>query len=112
MASADQEKGQRTSAKGQFTRLETLLKNKLDDSTTSADLITSMFADLRNAWENVNSKHDLFLEKLQSTDEVEIRKNDKWICEIQERLYDMQKLCDQFQKSSAQKLLVDIYPKE
>ena len=107
--SADQAKVQRSSAKGRFTRLENLLRNKLQDesATTSVDVIKSMFSDLKEAWKNVDNKHDVYVEELQSTDENAIRENDAWINEMQDRLYEVQNLCSRHEKKCEQKTLID-----
>ena len=57
-----------------------------------------MFADLKEAWRNVNSKHDLYVNELTEADDNVIKENDAWITDLQERLYDVEELCARYSK--------------
>ena len=85
----DQLKRQRTSAKSRFTRTVNVLLSKLEDDTVSDDsLITSIFNDVRDAWRNVNEKHDAYVVAL--PDDQPSREDDEWINGIQNKLYEVQ----------------------
>ena len=86
----DQLNRQRTSAKSRFTRTVNVLLSKLEDDTVSDDsLITSIFNDVRDAWRNVNEKHDAYVVAL--PDDQPSREDDEWINGIQNRLYEVQR---------------------
>ena len=107
MASSDDFKRQRTSAKGRFTRFETSLLNKLDEPFVTSDLIKTIYDDICAAWKKVVAKHDCYVDahgELANGVECD---NDAWIKEIQDRFYEAQWLVNSFQEWYNSKMLIE-----
>ena len=65
-----------------------------------------MCKDLKEAWKNVNEKHDQYLDTLGEVDDDATQGNEKWIEEIQNRIYDMQLHCANYMKRADDKIKV------
>ena len=75
---ADDAKNYRRIAKGRFTRKLNALQKLIDDDK-GEDVIQRGFADLNDAWKDVELKHDTYV--LFLTDD-EISTSDEWITEL------------------------------
>ena len=110
----EQAKRQRTSAKGNFTRTENQLiriigrtdEDVTDPDVSKAELVEVMCKDLKEAWNNVNEKHDLYLDTVGEVGSDVTQGNEKWIEEIQNRFYDMQLHCTNYRKRTNDKVMV------
>ena len=81
---ADDAKNYRRIAKGRFTRKLNALQKLIDDDK-GEDVIQRGFADLNDAWKDVELKHDTYV--LFLTDD-EISTSDEWITELQDSFND------------------------
>ena len=75
----DQEKRQRTAAKGRFTRSLNLFNNEIKAIEIDIDELELSFNDLDVAWKNVEEKHDDYVATLDEEDP----ENDNWIIQVQ-----------------------------
>ena len=103
-----QAKLQQTSTKGQFTRLENLLRDRLalKPDASSVEIIISMLDDLKAALKGVNVKHDLYVEAEQDVEEEDGNtEHEIWISEIEKRFYTIQQECNVFKKKAEEKIL-------
>ena len=108
MSTSDTEKRQRSSAKGRFTRLDNLLNNNLtaEPDVLSLELVFSMLDDLKDAWNNVNVKHESYLDSIGDIDDEASNEHETWIRDIQNRFYEMRRLCNTFKKKLDDKVLL------
>ena len=75
----DQEKRQRSAAKGRFTRCAILFNSEIHAEEPYLDDVESAFQDVENAWRNVEDKHDKYIAVL----EAENPADEEWITEVQ-----------------------------
>ena len=96
-------KGERTTAKSQFTRSKNSLEKSLLQSDTPLTTIERRFEDLRSKWENVQDSHDaycLYASKDKDNEGNPIDTNlDGWIKELMEIFEDMELKADKMIES-------------
>ena len=95
-------KRQRSSAKGRFTRLENQLLKKMEDEPdmSRVDMLYLILNDLKDAWRNVNDKHELYIDSIHNVTADVSHENEKWIEDIQDRFYDAQNNCNHFKNGA------------
>ena len=75
----DQEKRQRSAAKGRFTRSLNLFNAEIESEEIDINDLELTFHDVENAWKNVEEKHDKYIAAL----DAEIQNEEDWIIQIQ-----------------------------
>ena len=85
-------KRQRSSVKGRFTRAENILTDKLDDEEVCIEVILSIYDDVKDAWKNVNEKHDVYVASIEGEDGEDTQSE-----EVQNKFYEIQTLVNTFQ---------------
>ena len=76
-------KTKRSLCKLQFTRTERMLQKLMNDSNSVKEQLERRIDEMAEKWTEVQEAHDLYVMKI--TDEAEIKVEDKWIEELENR---------------------------
>ena len=76
-------KTKRSLCKSQFTRTEKMLQKLMNDSNSVKEQLERRIDEMAEKWTEVQEAHDLYVMKI--TDEAEIKVEDKWIEELENR---------------------------
>ena len=99
-------KQQRTSAKARFTRSVNILLSKLDHEVSDDSLVTSILDDVREAYQNVNTRYDAYFASVMDTG-ANSDAEDDWINDIQNTFYDTQQKVNAFRSNIKNKIVVE-----
>ena len=76
-------KTKRSLCKSQFTRTEKMLQKLMNDSNSVKEQLERRIDEMAEKWTEVQEAHDMYVMKI--TDEAEIKVEDKWIEELENR---------------------------